>query len=309
MDRKEGEVQAAPETISAESKARFGKTLESVKAQLLEQIRLRTDSIERIPYIRPLIYVVIRKRNSLHAVRREMSFDEVRFKFDEIVYHLAERAEKIFRSGNLVLEAQIFPYEGLKNRLVEQVSLTGEPAETAPALADQMVKDTHEKIAERTPEAVRPAPPPSQRPRIKSSYSNPPSSRFPKPRMQVEPVGEPTEKPPVIEDFSELEKELEPGFLDKEIDYNLSDWNLPRLATPGKIRSVLKINKINSPRDLLQFLGSLNPTKVEWEIFVNRLNNGGIVNEVILGETSARQLLNWMRNHKLLPPLFRLGDI
>jgi hypothetical protein len=48
---------------------------------------------------------------------------------------------------------------------------------------------------------------------------------------------------------------------------------------------------------------------VEWEIFVNRLNNGGIVNEVILGETSARQLLNWMRNHKLLPPLFRLGDI
>lgn len=107
------------------------------------------------------------------------------------------------------------------------------------------------------------------------------------------------------------ETERSPEFYDKKIDFNIKKWSYVWVKDREEkrfiiwiIRKVFESHQIVSPNDLRKFLGNDNPTRQEWEEFIDKLNVYG-EGKLKLGRIDAATLLKWMRENKMIPIIFR----
>jgi hypothetical protein len=107
---------------------------------------------------------------------------------------------------------------------------------------------------------------------------------------------------------TEIRKALPPDedFLQTPIDYDFGKWDLSDTdGTRGILRKTFGHHNIVSPGDLRNFLGTDNPTRREWNVFIIRLNQHDETLRLVIGPVSSSSLLRWMRKYWMIPENFR----
>lgn len=100
----------------------------------------------------------------------------------------------------------------------------------------------------------------------------------------------PVEEPPAPNDENELIPCPNP---DDPIDYK-SMLYFPTEAAPGKLRRAFEVCGINTNRDLLDALGTLEPTREEWDGFFRRIQRKAAAGGVKLWDSCDGTLYWWL---------------
>jgi hypothetical protein len=100
----------------------------------------------------------------------------------------------------------------------------------------------------------------------------------------------PVEETPASNDENELVPCPNP---DDPIDYK-SMLYFPTEAAPGKLRRAFEVCGINTNRDLLQALGTLEPTREEWDGFFRRIQRKAAAGGVKLWDSCDGTLYWWL---------------
>ncbi len=80
---------------------------------------------------------------------------------------------------------------------------------------------------------------------------------------------------------------------DDPIDYK-SMLYFPTEAAPGKLRRAFDVCGINTNRDLLEALGTLEPTREEWGVFFRRIQRKAAAGGVKLWDSCDGTLYWWL---------------
>lgn len=95
-------------------------------------------------------------------------------------------------------------------------------------------------------------------------------------------------------------------FLNAPIDYDYRKWNLWSTdGTRAIIKKTFVQHYIETPADLMSFLGTNAPTINQWNNFIDRLNRHNSSVKLIVGASSKHSLLKWMRKYGLIPMVFK----